>query len=248
MTNTPHRFRKAFAWTGVVLFAGALGTGAWFFGVLLARPAATVPSPAANAVINVALYVLFAAHHSAMARTRAKRWVTTLVGGGSERSVYVWTASLLFIALCLLWQPMPGYVWRFEGALGWVARVVQALGLAVVASSALALDGADLTGLGQLRGRDDEASGSAPSLSPPLDVISTWGPYGWVRHPIYLGTLLLMVGAPEMTTGRLLFMVATTVYVVVAIPWEERTLVSTFGRQYVDYQRQIRWRLVPLVY
>jgi len=245
MTNAPHPIRKAFAWVGVVLFALALGTGAWFFGASLARPPASVASPATNAAINVALYFLFAAHHSAMARTRAKQWVTTLVGEGSERSVYVWIASLLFIALCLLWRPLPGYVWQFDGVLGWVARTVQVLGLGVVATSALALDSGDLTGLGQLRGGHDE---SAPSLSPPLDVISTWGPYGWVRHPIYLGTLLLMVGAPEMTTGRLLFMVATTVYVVVAIPWEERTLVSTFGRQYVDYQRQIRWRLVPRVY
>lgn len=241
-------FRRAFAWMGVALFALALATGAWFFTVALASPPPAVASPATNVTINLALYLLFAAHHSAMARTGAKRWMTSLVGGGSERSVYVWVASLLFIALCLLWQPLPGYVWRVDGALGWVVRGVQVLGLGVVAVSAMALDSADLTGLGQLRRRRDGAAASPATPSPPLDVISTWGPYGWVRHPLYLGTLLLMVGVPDMTTGRLLFLLATAAYVVVAIPWEERTLVETFGRQYVDYQRQIRWRLVPLLY
>ena len=44
------------------------------------------------------------------ARTGAKAWVARVVGADLERSVYVWIASLLYLAVCLLWQPLPGMV------------------------------------------------------------------------------------------------------------------------------------------
>ena len=51
-----------------------------------------------------------------------------------------------------------------------------------------------------------------------------------------------------MTSGRLLFAVVSTAYLVVAIPIEERSLIAEFGQSYRDYQRQVRWRLVPGVW
>ena len=32
-----------------------------------------------------------------------------------ERSFYVWIASLLFIAVCALWRPVPGVAWQVDG-------------------------------------------------------------------------------------------------------------------------------------
>jgi protein-S-isoprenylcysteine O-methyltransferase Ste14 len=74
------------------------------------------------------------------------------------------------------------------------------------------------------------------------------GPYRWVRHPIYLGWVLVVFGAPAMTTGRLLFAAVSTIYLVVAIPLEERSLAVEFGTAYSAYQRQVRWRLIPGVW
>ena len=71
------------------------------------------------------------------------------------------------------------------------------------------------------------------------------GPYRWLRHPIYFGWVLFVFGAPAMTNGRLLFAGLSTLYLVVAIPLEERGLRAEFGQAYVDYQRTVRWRLVP---
>jgi len=71
------------------------------------------------------------------------------------------------------------------------------------------------------------------------------GPYRYVRHPIYLGWVLLVFAAPTMPMGRLLFAAVSTLYLVVAVPFEERSLVAEFGPAYRDYQRQVRWRLVP---
>ena len=40
----------------------------------------------------------------------------------------------------------------------------------------------------------------------------------------------------------------TSLYLAVAIPWEERSLVRAFGDSYERYQRQVRWRILPYVY
>jgi protein-S-isoprenylcysteine O-methyltransferase Ste14 len=59
---------------------------------------------------------------------------------------------------------------------------------------------------------------------------------------------MAVFGAAHMTGDRLAFAVTSSMYLFIAIPWEERSLVSTFGKQYEDYQHQVRWRVVPFVY
>ena len=55
----------------------------------------------------------------------------------------------------------------------------------------------------------------------------------------------MVFGAPAMTINRFVFAVITSLYLVVAIPWEETSLISTFGERYRTYQAQVRWRLIP---
>lgn len=74
------------------------------------------------------------------------------------------------------------------------------------------------------------------------------GPYGLVRHPIYLGWILVVFSAPTMTWTRLAFAVISCVYLILAIPLEERTLRATAGAAYDRYARRVRWRLIPGLY
>ena len=69
-----------------------------------------------------------------------------------------------------------------------------------------------------------------------------------MRHPIYLGWVLMVFATPVMTTSRLLFAVVSTRYLIAAIPFEERSLVEALGEKYGAYQKQMRWRLVPYVW
>ena len=51
-----------------------------------------------------------------------------------------------------------------------------------------------------------------------------------------------------MTATRATFAIVTTLYLAIAIPWEERSLVQIFGRDYEVYCQQVRWRMLPGVY
>ena len=59
---------------------------------------------------------------------------------------------------------------------------------------------------------------------------------------------MMVCGAAHMTGDRLLFAATTTVYLVVAIPWEERSLRRSFGDSYARYMRDVRWRMIPFIY
>lgn len=228
--------RKAFAWTGALLFLLSLLSFVVVYGWRLRVPA---PGPAAaawrDALDNLLLFTIFALHHSVMARTGAKAWITRLVPPELERSVYVWIASLLFLIVCWLWQPLPGVVWEVRPPASFALILVQLLGVVLTLRAARLVGVWDLAGVKQ------------PDHTRPVEFTTT-GPFGLVRHPIYLGWVVIVFATPVMTTSRLLFAVISTAYLVAAIPLEERSLVEAFGDKYRAYQHRMRWRLIPGVW
>lgn len=186
---------------------------------------------------NVALFTLFALHHSVFAREGARRWVQKIFPPSLERAFYVWVASLLFIGVCAWWRPVPGVAWAAEGGMLWALRLVQAMGVWLTLRSAMILDVLELSGVRQVEQR-------------PAAVMEfrTRGPYGWVRHPIYTGWFLMVLAASPMTMTRLVFAAVSCAYLVAAIPFEERSLRAASAGGYDAYAAQVRWKLVPGVY
>lgn len=227
--------RKAFAWTGALLFLLSLLSFGVVYGWRLRVPAPVSTSVWRDVAVNVLLFTIFALHHSVMARTGAKAWLTRQVPAELERSLYVWIASVLFLAVCWLWQPLPGMMWQTSGTLFWLLFAIQMCGVA------LSIAGARIVGVWELAGVRQ------PDHTRPIDFTAS-GPFGIVRHPIYLGWVLMVFATPVMTTSRLLFAVVSTGYLIAAIPLEERSLVHTFGEKYRAYQRRMRWRLIPGVW
>jgi methanethiol S-methyltransferase len=188
--------------------------------------------------IDLGLIALFGLQHSAMARTGFKAWLKRRLPGSAERSVYVLIASLVLILLFWQWRPMPTLVWAAQSgtgqAIGWA---VFGLGFAVVLLSTFLIDHFDLFGLKPAwRGFTGRAA-EAPRFVTPLF-------YRLVRHPLYLGFILAFWGGPVMSVGHLVFAVAMTLYILIAIQLEERDLLRQLGDSYQRYRQQVPM-LVP---
>jgi protein-S-isoprenylcysteine O-methyltransferase Ste14 len=239
---------RVYAFVAAALFLTSLVAGVWLYLSLGSPPAAPSPSvsPAAAVLVNVLLFGLFAIHHSLLARTHAKAWLTRLIPPSLERSTYVLIASLLFLLVIVAWQPVPGLWYRLEGWPAWLLRALQGVGMGLTLLAARAIDPFELAGLRQALG---SSTGSGPADKPTTDdIFTSTGLYGLVRHPIYFAWLLMVWPTPVMTSGRLMFAAVSSAYLVLAIPWEERALIDRYGAFYQRYRDKVRWRLLPGIY
>ena len=190
--------------------------------------------PIAAAVItDVVLIALFGVQHSVMARQGFKRAWTRTVPRPIERSVYVLFASAALIVLFSFWRPIQGTVWDVTNPLG--QTVLWALfvsGWGVVLLSTFLINHFELFGLQQawlhLQGRE----AAPPTFRQPLL-------YKWVRHPLYAGFFLAFWSTPHMSYGHLLLAVGMSIYMLIAISFEERDLVGYFGRDYEEYRGRV---------
>ena len=182
--------------------------------------------------INAALLGLFAIQHSIMARPWFKTAWTRIVPSPVERSTYVLFSSLALLLLFWKWQPMGGVVWSVEHNAGRLAlNALFAGGWLTVLVTTFLINHFDLFGLRQvwlhLLGRP------YTSLK-----FRTPGPYRLVRHPLYVGWLMVFWSAPVMTAAHLVFAIATTAYILIAIQFEERDLVRAHA-EYAEYRRRV---------
>jgi len=194
---------------------------------------AVVPS----LIINVILLGLFAVPHSVMARPAFKLWFTRFIPSVIERSTYVLVSSLLLFLLYCFWQPMPGVIWNFESSIGnMILTGIFWFGWLVVLLSTFMINHFDLFGLRQvyINFKGHEYSQLEFRIV---------GLYKLCRHPIMLGFIIAFWATPTMTTGHLLFAVATTGYIFIALQFEERDLRTFFGDTYKKYQQR-----VPMVF
>lgn len=79
-------------------------------------------------------------------------------------------------------------------------------------------------------------------------VVST-GVYGFVRHPMYLGGILMFIGAPLLlgSLGGVLVGLALTALLMARIVGEEALLARDL-EGYRDYTQRVRYRLIPFIW
>ncbi len=139
-------------------------------------------------------------------------------------------STLGLLVFCALdhrfgWSPVPGYV-------SVVGDVLVALGLFI-----------DL-----LVFRENSYGGSTIETVAGQKVIST-GPYALVRHPMYVGVLIMVLGIPlALASWWGLVILALTVPILIWRILDEEKLLEKDLAGYREYEQKVHYRLVPYLW
>jgi protein-S-isoprenylcysteine O-methyltransferase Ste14 len=219
-------FLVVYAW--MAAFVGNLG-----FGLIPTIDSPRDGSAASAILVDLTLIAVFGLQHSVMARPTFKRWWTQFVPQPIERSTYVLASNIVVALLLWQWRPIGGMVWDVQNPIARVAlHGLFAFGWFMVPLVSLMINHFDLFGTRQvwlhLRGRPYE---NLPFRTPMA--------YAVVRHPLYVGWMIAFWATPTLTMAHLIFAAGMTAYILIAIPFEERNLVSHFGPTYERYRRNV---------
>ncbi len=224
---------------GVANYVGFLATFLYAigflgnFGVPKSIDSGRQGSVSAALAVDIGLLALFAVQHSVMARPWFKRAWTKFVPEPVERSTYLLFSDAAMVFLFWQWRPIGGTIWSFEGGLADLAiGALFVIGVLILLLSTFMINHFDLFGLRQvylyLVGR-------------PYTQLKFRTPffYRYVRHPLYIGWLLMFWAAPVMTAAHLFFALMTTAYIFTAIRFEEADLMAAHGDSYRRYRSRV---------
>ena len=216
-----------------IAFVGGIGIRNGLDGPLTGSVAGAV-------TVDLILLLVFAIQHSLMARRWFKERWTQIVPWAVERSTYVLCASLALLLLFWQWRSLGAEIWTVENSLGrGMLWTLFGLGWTIVLCVTFLISHFDLFGLRQVWMPLTGKAYTPVEFRTPL-------PYRLIRHPLYFGFLLAFWMTPTMTAAHLLFAIATTAYIILAIQFEERDLVAEHGDSYERYRRSVPM-LIPAV-
>jgi protein-S-isoprenylcysteine O-methyltransferase Ste14 len=179
--------------------------------------------------IDLLLMLMFAVQHTVMARAPFKAWLQAHAPAAAERATYVIASNLALALMMLGWQRLPGMVWTLQGPLAVVLLVIAVAGWIIGVAATFQFDHWSLFGLRQALAHARGRSGAAP------DHFAIPSMYRHVRHPMMTGFLLAFWITPQMSVDRLVLAAGLSVYILVGMRFEERSLQRRFGQAYVDY-------------
>ncbi|BBO70656.1 hypothetical protein DSCA_45860 [Desulfosarcina alkanivorans] len=188
---------------------------------------------AGGLMLDTLLCLLFFIQHSIMVRRNFRLWLTRTVRADFHGALYAAASGGCLLMVVGLWQPV-GLTWWHPG--GTVRWAMLALFLAAGAGAwwgSRSLGEFDALGV---RPAMQAFDSDKPATATPFAVR---GPYRWVRHPLYLFSLVIIWAGPVFTMDRLLHNGLWTVWIVIGATMEERDLVDCFGDAYRTYQRTV---------
>ena len=183
-------------------------------------------------LVNCGLMLLFGLQHSVMSRPGFKQGWTRIVPNQIERSTYVLLASLMLAFIMWSWRPITSEIWSFGGPFAVLVWVIAGFGWVLVLASTFAINHFHLFGLQQVFELLKKLEPGSPAYK------ESWM-YRLVRHPLMLGFIIAFWATPDMTLGRLIFSGGMTLYIVIALQFEERDLLSEHGESYAEYQERV---------
>ena len=181
--------------------------------------------------------ILYCALHSLTASNQMKSRLRDRFGPEADRWYrlsYNILAGISFLPIVWLLAILPDKP-LYTIPLPWMllTTVGQVTGAVIIVVGIGQTDAFTFMGIRQLLPQDHSQEGAG--------FVNT-GLYGWVRHPLYTGGLIIIWLAPSMTINLLTLFIILTIYFIVGARFEEERFVEEYGEAYRRYQQ-----LVPLL-
>ena len=196
-----------------------------------------------------AIFLIFAFMHSLCVQERVKLLYARLFGErtakGTYRFLYIlFSAFTTLLAFLYIYNLPDYYIYRGPAWFRWPMHTIQLAGLLFAASTFRTLDNLEFLGIKQFIKfiKDQEIEGDIEGIT--INRLITTGAYGVVRHPMYLGGLIIFTFEPNITRNWLTVSVLADMYFIYGAMAEEKKLLKHFGREYEEYMKRVN-RFLP---
>jgi methanethiol S-methyltransferase len=201
----------------------------------------TPPYMITNTLLIAGSFALFAVLHSLTAGTQARDRLGQFLGArlidGIYRLIYNAVSVVTLLIPLVLVSLLPDFrLYQAKPPLSFVLIFLQVIGAVGVVISLLQIDLLSFSGLRQFV---DFVRRSETPHQPAR--LQTGGLYRWMRHPLYVFSLLAIWSLPLMTFNILIFNSAATLYFGAGSIIEERRLERQFGEEYRQYKQRVGW-------
>jgi len=183
-------------------------------------------------IFDMVLCLLFFMQHSTMLRKSIKEKLYLFIPKNSYPAVYSIVTGIAMWFVFGFWQTTSIQFYQLKGVLWGIVPVLYIISLFITMWAFMTLDFHDPFGIRIqfMRIKNQE---------PPDFTLSVKGPFRWIRHPLYLASLLIIWAAPTLTADRLLFELLWTGWMIIGTFLEEKDLRNEFGDSYAAYQRSV---------
>ncbi len=179
-------------------------------------------------LLLVISWIIYLASHSLLASNACKDWAAIHIGlkGSGYRLVYTLISVVGLISLGWWIKRMPDQ-WLFDpGNFIYAGYFLIVAGVVIVFFSFRYLSGMEFIGLRKFSSEDK---------------LVTHGIHSRVRHPIYTGTIVILLGyfIYQPSDVVLVSVVLILIYLPIGIYFEERKLIQKFGEAYLNYKKEV---------
>lgn len=184
-------------------------------------------------LILILLWIVYFVLHSLLAANRVKAFVKNKMGQSARyyRLLYNILAVLTILPILFYNAVISAKVLipsDWKTIVSFLGLALSTYGIIIIRLAFRQYDIKEFLGLKQLKSEEQEA-------------FTTEGILGVVRHPLYFGGLLILIGfwlfSP--TLANLITVIMLMLYILVGIRFEERKLAEQYGDAYRKYQREV---------
>ena len=186
-------------------------------------------------MMDFMISLLFFIQHSGMVRKRFHDWMERYVDGIYHGVLITICSGLFLLLVILLWQPSNATLFSIKGSFKWFFRLSFILSILGFYWGIRALGVFDFAGIKPILNRIRRIKPKPKTRSR----LIIRGPYRWVRHPLYLFSIVMFWSNPDFTLDRLLFNLTWTIWIIIGATLEERDLVRVFKKDYTRYQQKV---------